>query len=239
MGIPSVPGAENRGPGRSGWEPAVAVAAGTLLASILSLATAVAASATTQVGWLDTRFVALLFGLPAAATAAALPAALLARWGRPRIGLALGIGAAVVVSVIVGAASVGIAQWWISDLPTDSNRTAAYLSVPLVFLTAFPVSIVLASALRTVPPSGNTRPWVFLVAQAAAVGLLAGGAYGALTGGTEQVLDCNALQGCNFPPSIFAAMESGASIGAWAGAAIGVAAGVCAGLVVLAGRPSE
>jgi hypothetical protein len=114
-------------PGRtlSAWEPALAVLLGGALASVVALATASAASASDQVGGLNTQLVGLLFGVPAATTAAVVAAVLFARWRHPRRGLAVGVAAAVVIAAAIGAGSVAISSWWISALPSDSNRVVA------------------------------------------------------------------------------------------------------------------
>jgi hypothetical protein len=219
-------------PIRFRWQPMLSVALGAFAGAFTALAGAVAGSAAQIVGPLDTRLIAALFAIPLAAAVAASIATPLSLWHRPYFGLVAGVLGAALAAYLIGLDSVGLANWWLSDLPTDSNRASAYLALPLAFLGAFGVTLAAAGTVSGLPRESSASMGRFLISLGGATGVLTGAGIGTIVGAIQGIVDCAATASCTYSPNVSSAMESGSADGA----TVGLAVGLLAGLLVAGAR---
>lgn len=219
-----------------GGSAAIAAIAG----SILALQLAIWTNPTQFVGGpssgvgpgLDTRFVAIYYGVPISAFGASIVAYVGTVARRPWVAATAAVVTGIVLGGVVGAESTPIAKWWLANV---SNATVASWAAGGI-ITLLPMA--LAATLLSVkipiawsPMTARGRFATFL-----AFGAFVGSALGMLL--LSEVQFIWALQSqCTSPYQVCSnggAMnlaESGAVIGAWVGGALGLLVGACVAAV--------
>jgi len=228
---------------RRGWLVPCAILAGVLLGFLTSAAVRpvvdpsgiVQSTLSTPLPeQIDAGLVAEIVGLPFAALAAALIASL----GLPRAPAwpyaVAGVVAAVVVMGLVTVEAVPIGAWWLHRLPTDTNRTAAYVSGLLVPPAALALLLAARALAPPAPPADRAGPMLRLTLLGSVLGLF----LGALFGGTAAVITWAAscpqsgLTNCFTVSSV---LSGGTVIGSF----VGIAAGTVCGAVAWLVRPRD
>ena len=159
------------------WLVPAAMSIAALAGSFLAVITAIFGSPTQTVGapttGLDTRFLAIFFGAPAAGLVAAVGTYYGVFTRRP-VSIAIGATvAAIALASVIGFKAAAIGNWWLSALPTDTNRTSAIFAVLLTPPVA--VSIGLAfEVLRGHPPTTRRSHFLGLLAVSIFLGLFVG-----------------------------------------------------------------
>jgi hypothetical protein len=175
---------------------------------------------------LDSGNVAVLFGAPYAALAAALVAYFGLRTRRPGVfAIAAGV-AGVAVFAVVGAEAVAIGQWWIADVPSDTNQAAALFTI----LLTPPGALALQLAASPVPLLSNVRRGAMVARHllvGAMMGLVLGSFLGSETAALTWAIHCPQTGAVNcFPVS--SVVSSALLLGAIGGLGVGMVTGLLA-----------
>lgn len=185
----------------------------------------------------DVRFLAFFFGVPICALIGA-SIAYVAVVLRRRV--SLGIAAVLFGSAagcLVGAATPAIASWWLS-LPSDTNQTAAIVTVVQALLSVPTVALAVKLPIARVVPTRRGRVGALLSLAALAglfVGLFVGGEAGGLTAlQSPCVYGFSECSGVSVPSAI----ESGTLLGAWIGGTVGLLVGAVVGVLPPWAAPS-
>ncbi len=133
---------------------------------------------------LSAETVVVLFGAPFAALGSSSIAYVGLSRGRAWPYAAIGVAAGVAIFCAIAAACVGIGNWWVDDVTTDTNRVAALFTSFLA--PPGTLALILASTSVRVSPSSRSTGIIlrFLwlgIAAGTLVGGLVGGASAALT----------------------------------------------------------
>lgn len=177
---------------------------------------------------LETFNVAILFGAPYAALAAAVFAYAGLRFPRPWVFSLGGVLAGVLVYVIVGFEAVAIGQWWVSSIPADTNRAAALFTLILAPPGALAAQFAVSAA--RVPSTLRPRTVAAgFVAVGAMFGLLLGSLLASITAALTWAINCpeNGYTNCF---SLSSVVSSALLIGSIAGVGCGVLTGTIAWL---------
>ncbi len=175
---------------------------------------------------LDAGVVILLFGTPFAALGAAIIT--YASLSRPRAWpyAALGVVGGVLIFSGITASCLGIGDWWISQVPTDTNRAAALLTA--ILAPPGTLALLLASTSARVARSpqwgGPLLRFLWLGAQ---FGAVLGGLIGGSTAVITWSISCpqNSYTNCF---SVSGVLGGGLLIGGIEGAALGAVCGYAA-----------
>lgn len=178
---------------------------------------------------LDTLNVALLWGAPYAALAAALVSHLGLRRPHPGMHALAGVCAGVLVFALFGFDAVPLGQWWVASAPADTNRATALFTFLLVPPGA--LATQLAAFSDPIPPAGWARPSaVRFLLVGVVFGLILGSLLGSLTATLTWAVNCPQTGYVNcFPVS--SVVSSALLIGGLAGMAIGAVTGSVAWLL--------
>lgn len=186
---------------------------------------------------LNTQIVAVLFGAPYAALAAALVSYVGVRRARPVVYAAVGVIAGVLVFAVFGFEAVSIGQWWVSSVPADTNEAAAMFT----FLLVPPGALATQLAAYPVPIHPSMRR-AGVAARSVLVGVMLGLVLGSLlaslTAGVTWAINCpqNGYTNCFTLSSV---LDSALLIGTLAGMAIGAVTGTIAWLLRIRPTSSE
>jgi hypothetical protein len=177
---------------------------------------------------IDLQFVTNYFGVPLAAFVAALVAFVGVRVRRP-LGFAIvGAAAGTVAYAAIGFDSINLGNWWLHNLPTDTNLTAGYLSALLCPPAILAILFCAEGALSGTPTPRRVKALQF-VGLGAVLGLFVGALYGGEAAGVTWAISCHPYQNC-FPTTtvIYG--------GNFVGSVIGLLAGVGTGFIAFLAR---
>jgi hypothetical protein len=174
---------------------------------------------------LSTGVVLWLFGTPFAVLAAAVIS--YAGLFRPRAWLYTVVGVAIGATVFAGISvnAVGIGDWWIAQVPTDTNRAAALLTAILA-----PPGILALLLGSTSARVGRSPQWGGPLMRFLWAGVELGIVLGALIGGCSAVITWSLTcpqngSGCF---TVSGVLSSGLFVGGVEGAALGAVCGYIA-----------
>ncbi|HLY76415.1 MAG TPA: hypothetical protein VKT21_00850, partial [Thermoplasmata archaeon] len=128
---------------------------------------------------LDTRFLAIFFGAPAAGLVAATGTYYGVHSRRPVSTAIAATIAAIALASVIGFEAAAVGNWWLSALPTDTNRT----SVIFTALLTPPVTISMGlaiEALRGHPPTTRRSHFLGLLAASIFLGVFIGAYVGSV-----------------------------------------------------------
>ncbi|HEV8049260.1 MAG TPA: hypothetical protein VGP88_01570 [Thermoplasmata archaeon] len=215
---------------RGGWLVPASAAIAAVVGSFLGITITLAVTPSATVGFgaggtspgLDLRFVALFFGAPLAAAAAASASFVGLRIGSPRAGAVAGTLLGIAAAAVVGAETARIGTWWLNSLPTDSNQTSALLCFLVALMGTVAVALSL-EAVRDSPGAGGRARWAGLASLTALTGFFLGAFSGGLAGGlTILGGPCTGYSTACSSLAVSSAIESGSLTGGWIGALTGV-----------------
>jgi hypothetical protein len=213
------------------WLVPAAMAIAVLAGSSLAVLAAILGSPTQTVGapltGLDTRFLAIFFGAPAAGLVAAVGTYYGSFTHRPVSTAIVATVAAIVVACVIGFEAEAIGNWWLSSLPSDTNQTSAIFTVLLTPPVTVSVGLAL-EALRGHPTTSRRSHFLGLLTLSIFLGLFIGAYVGSVASALTLSAGCSVGIGVTCGGfGIPFVIEEGGLFGSWLGAVMGaISAGV-------------
>ena len=170
---------------------------------------------------IDPGLVTNFFGAPLAAAAAALIAYCGIRLHRP-VALAIaGAAGGIATYVTVGVECVSLGNWWLYQLPTDTNLTAAMLT--LLLCPPAILALLLSAGGALAPPTASRKARALqFVGLGAVAGLFLGAFYGGEAAAVTWAISCSPSPNCF---TLSTVINSGELVGSVIGLVAGLALG--------------